>query len=99
MADAFTRSTFRTALGVKHNITPRIAAGANFAYQHDDNEGNIAIESFTEDAFDISVSVRYAINRTFALDAGYQHTEVISDDALFRAFSRNRYWGGLTFTF
>jgi hypothetical protein len=99
VAEAFTRSTYRTALSVRHNITTRIVAGLNFAYQHDDYDGNILIEEFTEDAFDIALSVRYAINRNFALDLGYQHTQVMSDEALFREFSRNRFYGGVTFTF
>ena len=97
--DAYSRSTYRTALGLKHNLTARILLAANGAYQHDEIDGNIAIDSFTEDAFDLSLSVRYAINRNFSLDAGYQHTEVISDEALFRSFSRNRYYAGGTFTF
>ena len=99
VADAFSRSTYRTSLALRHNFTPRIVAGLNFAYQHDDYDGNVRMEEFTEDAFDIALSVRYAINRNFALDAGYQHTQVISDESLFREFSRNRFYGGATFTF
>ena len=99
VADAFSRSTYRTALSLRHNITARILLAASGAYQHDEIDGNIAIEGFDEDAFDISLSLRYAINRNFSLDAGYQHTEVLSDDALFRSFSRNRYYAGGTFTF
>ena len=99
VADAFTRSTYRTSLSIRHNFTPRIVGGLNFAYQHDDYEGNILIDEFTEDAFDIALSVRYAINRNFALDAGYQHTQVMSDESLFREFTRNRYYLGATFTF
>ena len=99
VADAFTRSTYRASLAVKHNFTPRIVAGLNFAYQHDCYDESIFIGSFTEDAFDISLAARYAINRNFAIDVGFQHTEVISDQALFREFSRNRAYGGLTFTF
>ena len=99
VADAFTRSTYRTSLSLRHNFTPRIVGGLNFAYQHDDYDGNVFIEEFTEDAFDIALSVRYAINRNFALDLGYQHTQVMSDESLFREFSRNRFYGGVTFTF
>lgn len=99
VADAFTRSTYRTSLFLRHNITPRIVAGVNAAFQHDDYEGNLLIDDFTEDAFDIALSVRYAINRNFALDGGYQHTQVISDESLFREFARNRVYGGVTFSF
>ena len=99
VADAFTRSTYRTSLSIRHNITPRIVAGLNFAYQHDNYEGNVLIDEFTEDAFDIALSVRYAINRNFALDAGYQHTQVMSEESLFRDFARNRVYAGATFSF
>ena len=97
--DAFSRSTFRTGVSIKHNFTARITGALNAAYQHDENDGSFGLEGFSEDAFDISISVRYAINRNFALDAGYHHTEVISDEALFREFSRNRYYLGGTYTF
>jgi hypothetical protein len=97
--EAFSRQTFRTALSVRHAFTARITGGLNFAYQHDDNDGNFAISGFDEDAFDLSLSIRYAINRNWAIDAGYHHTEVVSDESLFREFSRNRYYAGATFTF
>lgn len=97
--DALSRRTFRSALSVRHSFTPRISAGLNAAYQHDDNDGTATLNSFNEDSFDISLSARYAINRNFAFDIGYHHTEVISDADLFREFSRNRYYAGITFTF
>lgn len=97
--DALSRTTFRSALSLRHNFTPRIVAGLNVAYQHDDNDGRNGFAGFDEDAFDVSLSVRYAINRNWAIDAGYQHTEVVSDESLFREFSRNRYYAGVSFTF
>jgi hypothetical protein len=97
--EAFSRSTYRTSISLKHNFTARITAGLNVAYQHDENDGSFGIGGFSEDAIDIWLSVRYAINRNFAIDAGYQRTEVFSDEALFREFSRNRYYVGGTFTF
>jgi hypothetical protein len=97
--ESFSRQTFRTALSVRHNFTARIVGGLNFAYQHDDNDGSVFVSGFDEDAFDLALSIRYAINRNWAIDAGYHHTEVISDEALFREFSRNRYYVGATFTF
>jgi hypothetical protein len=97
--EAFSRQTFRSSISVRHAFTSRITAGLNVAYQHDENDGNFNIAGFDEDAFDISLSVRYAINRNWAIDAGYHHTEVVSDEALFREFSRNRYYVGATFSF
>ncbi len=99
MPELLSRQTYRTAVSLRHNFTSRIVAGLNFAYQNDDYDGNAVTPGFTEDAFDISLSVRYAINRNWAVDAGYTHTEVVSDENLFREYSRNRYYLGATFTF
>ena len=54
------RQTYRTAVSVRHSFTPRITAGLNVAYQNDDYDGNFLFPGFTEDSFDISLSVRYA---------------------------------------
>ncbi|CAN5752005.1 hypothetical protein BH20VER1_BH20VER1_07420 [soil metagenome] len=97
--ESYSRATYRTALSVRHAFTPRIVAGLNVAYQHDDNAGSFAIGGFDEDSFDLSLSVRYAMTRNLSFEAGYHHTRVISDEALFREFVRNRYYIGATFTF
>ena len=97
--ELLSRRTYRTAVSLRHNFTPRIVAGLNVAYQNDQYDGNIMTPGFNEDAFDISLSVRYAINRNWAIDAGYTHTEVLSNANLFREYSRNRYYLGATFTF
>ena len=96
--DALERQTFRTALSLRHNFTARISAALNAAYQHDDYDETFSLAGFEEDAFDVALSARYAINRNFAFDVGYQHTEVISDEDLFREFSRNQVYAGITFT-
>jgi len=91
------RQTYRSALSLRHAWTPRISSLLAVAYQHDDYDDNPVFSSFTEDSFDVSLSARYAITRNWALDAGYHHTEVISDENLFREYSRNRYYVGVTF--
>ncbi len=93
------RQTYRTSASLRHNFTSRIVVGLNVAYQHDDYDGNAFSSGFDEDSFDISLSARYAITRNWAIDAGYTHTEVVSDANLFREYSRNRYYLGATFTF
>jgi hypothetical protein len=92
-------TSYRTALALRHAFTPRIAAGINVAYQNDDYDGNSFTPGFTEDSFDVLLWARYAINRNWSVDLGYNHTEVISEDALFREYTRNRVYGGVTFTF
>jgi Putative beta-barrel porin 2 len=96
--DALTRQTYRTTLGIRHAFTPRISAGLNFAYQHDWYDQTIAINAFEEDAFDVALTARYALNRTWSFDIGYEHSETISPASLFREFSRNQFWAGATFT-
>ena len=95
--DALTRQTYRTSLSLRHNFTARINVGLNAAYQHDSYDESFAFTAFDEDSFDVSLTARYAFNRNFSFEAGYQHTEVISDASLFREFSRNQYWAGVTF--
>ena len=91
--------SYRTAFSLRHAFTPRIAAGLNLAYQHDDYDPDNLTSGFTEDSFDVHLWARYSINRNWAIDVGYNHTEVVSEEALFREYSRNRVYGGVTFTF
>ena len=96
------RTTFRTGLRAKHDFTPRISANAGIYYEHDDydsvNTLTVISPSFTEEAFDGAVSLRFAVTRYLGIEAGYNHTEVTSDIFL-REYSRNRYWGGLNVIF
>jgi Putative beta-barrel porin 2 len=96
--DSFSTETFRTSLSIRQALTTRIVAGLNVAYEHDLNDGALGFSSFTEDDIDVGFTIRYAINRTWALDAGYEYTQVLSDQSLFREYTRNRYFGGVTFT-
>ncbi|MEP6956112.1 MAG: DUF5777 family beta-barrel protein, partial [Chthoniobacterales bacterium] len=93
------RQTYRSGLSVRHAFTSRISSGLGAYYQHDNYDGNEINNGFSEDSFEISLSARYAISRNWAIDAGYTHTEVISDANLFREYSRNRYYAGATFSF
>jgi hypothetical protein len=96
------RATFRTGLTGKYDFTPRISGTIGAYYENDDYRGTnslgTVIPGFTEQSFDIAVSFRYAITRSFGIEAGYNYTDVSSDIAL-RGYSRNRYWGGLNLTF
>jgi hypothetical protein len=96
------RKTFRTGLRVKHDFTPRITANFAAYYENDEydsvNTPTAFSAGFNEEAFDVAVSLRYALTRYFGIEAGYNHTEVWSDIFL-REYDRNRYWGGLNFVF
>ena len=96
------RTTFRTGLRAKHNFTSRISALLGAFYEHDAydsiNMPPIVSSGFNEETFDVAISLRYAFNRYFGIEAGYAHTEVLSDVFL-REYSRNRFFGGLNLTF
>lgn len=99
---AASRTTFRTGLRANYAFTPRFSTNLSLYYQHDENDGSVSpgfiVPNFAEDVIDISLGLRYEINRTFAALAGYSHTEVFSD-ILFREYVRNRYYLGLNATF
>lgn len=96
------RKTFRSGLRATHNLTPRLAGNLAAFYEHDDYESvntlTVVAPSFIEQAIDLSLSLRFAVNRYFGVEAGYGYTDVWSDIAV-REYSRNRYWAGLNVTF
>lgn len=108
-----TRTSFRTGLQAKHNLTARISASISMYYDHDDYAeiqtvkpqphppppNNVVINpSFTEDAFYVDLSLRYAVTRYLGVSTGYDHSEVSSGTAN-RDYSRNRVWGGVNVAF
>ena len=54
--------------------------------------------SFTEDSFNLDLSLRYLVTRYMGIDVGYDHTTV-SSGAMNRDYSRNRVWGGVNVSF
>ena len=102
------RTTFRTGLTGTYSFTSRISAGVGFYYIHDDYaQGPPFIlfgfifpgaPPFDENSVDVSLNVRYQINRDFSAFVGYEHTQIFSDIST-REYSRNRGFGGLTFAF
>jgi hypothetical protein len=96
------RETFRTGIAARHDFTSRITGTLGAYYEHDRyqslNQPGVVVPGFTEQSVDLAFSVRYAITRNLGLEAGYNFTDVISDQSL-REYTRNRYWGGLNFVF
>ena len=104
-ADSLTSTTYRTGLLFRYLVTWRITADIGVSYHHDENEGGstdvpveISGNSTSEDALETSLSLHYVINRRFSVDAGYTHSEVMSDEA-FRQYARNVYSIGLRMSF
>ena len=101
------RTTFRSGLQVSQQVTPKITATLNFNYELDENQAVTeqffgftftVSPAFTENDLSMGFNLRYAITPHLGVDLGYDRIQVISDMQL-REYSRNRYHGGLNFTF
>lgn len=96
------RTTFRTGLHAKFDLTSRLSSALDAYYTHDDyhpiTTGAFMNPPFTEDTFDIGLSLHYAITPLIGVQAGYHYTDVTSDNS-FREYSRNRVSGGLSLKF
>ena len=100
-AVALVRTTLRTGLNLKYGLTARISSTAAVYYHHDENEGGISSGTSSvgsQDSFDLSLGLRYTINKRFALHVDYRHSSTSSLGST-PDFSRNRYSAGLTFNY
>jgi hypothetical protein len=98
------RTSYHTGLTIKYGLTPRISSDFAFYYDHVSFGSGGANGAFDEDNINAALTLRYAITRYLAIQAGYTHTEVLTSDSVIstgigRAYSRNRIYGGLTFIF
>src|SRR5438477_8198132 len=102
VAGSQSRTTFRTGLQTKFNLTSRISSTVDLYYVHDDyhasTSGPIITQPFSENTFDGNLSVHYAITPLIGVQGGYHYTDINSDSAL-REYSRNRVFAGVSLTF
>jgi hypothetical protein len=92
-AGVTTTKTWRTGLLLTYGLTSRLSSTTGVYYHHDENEG-----TGTQDSFDLTVGLRYTINKHFSLHADYNHTTLGSLGST-PGYSRNSYFGGLTYTY
>jgi hypothetical protein len=96
------RTTFRTGLQTKFNLTSRITSTIDLYYIHDQyhalTSGLFTTPAFTENSFDGNFSLRYAITPLFGVQAGYHYTD-INSGVPGREYSRNRASAGVSLTF
>jgi len=80
----------------------RVNAAVAVYYWHDDysdlQSGTTVTPGFTEDSFDINLTLGYALSQHLNAQLGYDHTEVSSGESV-RDYSRNRVWAGFNFAF
>jgi len=92
-AGVTTTKTLRTGLTLTYGLTSRLSSTTGVYYHHDENEG-----AGTQDSFDLTLGLRYTINKRFALHADYNHTTLGSLGSI-PGYSRNSYSLGLNYTY
>jgi hypothetical protein len=98
-AGATTTKTLRTGLNLTYGLTSRLNSVAGVYFHHDDNQGGTGTSSTgTQDSFDLNLSLQYTINKHFTLHLDYNHTTQGSMGST-PGYSRNRYFGGLTYSY
>jgi Putative beta-barrel porin 2 len=103
---AFRRTTYRTGMVLSYGVSERISGQISGYYHHDTNEGftggvspiGVATPGFSQDTFDVTVGLQYAVRRFLSVDLSFEHSEVSSGQSVqsFSDYSRNRVWGGIT---
>ena len=103
-----THRSFRTGITGNHNLTARVSAKLAFYFYDDSYDQTtmpnplggppIVNPAFTEQSFDLSLSLRYSLTRYMGVEIGYDHTSINSDQPG-RDYSRNRVYGGLNVAF
>jgi predicted porin len=92
-------TTFRTGLNVVYDLTSRINSRAGVYYHHNQNQGPSGASSGSpQDALQFTLGLKYTINKHFAMRVDYEYTAQSSSGGT-SAYSRNRYFGGLTYTY
>jgi hypothetical protein len=97
---ALVRTTLRTGLNLTYRLTARISSTAAVYYHHDENGGSTSSPNSvgSQDAFNLTLGLRYTINKHFVMNVNYEHSSVGSLGSI-PGYSRNRYFAGLTYTY
>ena len=94
---ATTTKTWRTGLNLNYDLTSRLSSTTGVYYHLDENQGGTG-STGTQNFLELSVGLRYYINKRFALHVNYEHNSTSSLGST-PGYSRNRYFAGLTYTY
>ena len=100
-ANVSTRKTIRTGLNLTYRLSSRVHSTAAVYYHHDENGGSTSpgtSSAGTQNSLQLSLGLRYTINKRFSLHVDYRHSSVGSQGST-PGYSRNSYSAGLTFTY
>lgn len=99
---AQSRTTFRTGIHAKFDLTSRISSTIDASYSHNQyhavTTGFAPVAPFTENTFDAGLGIHYAVTPIVGVQASYHYTDITSDLAA-REYSRNRVSGGVSLKF
>ena len=107
------RKTFRTNLNLNYAVTARISASLALIYSNGDNGTSNQISSTslggssTQNVFDITPSLHYAITQHCSVNVGYRYTDVkngsgtaaLEPSQSVASYTRSRYFAGITLSF
>jgi opacity protein-like surface antigen len=100
-ANVSTRKTWRTGLNLTYHLTSRVHSTATVYYNDSENEGSTSpgtSSAGTQTSLQLSLGLRYTINKRFSLNVDYEHTMQSSQGST-SGYSRNRYSAGLSYTY
>jgi hypothetical protein len=99
-ATASTRKTLRTGVNLSYKLSSQVRSTAGVNYHHDQNAGGPSGTSSagSQDSLELTLGLRYTINRRFSLHLDFQHTMQSAQQSS-PAYSRNRYFAGVTYTY
>ena len=94
---ATTTKTWRTGVNLTYDLTSRLSSTTGVYYHLDENQGGTG-STGTQDSLQLTLGLRYTINRRLALHIDYQRDSTSSLGSM-PGYSRNRYSAGLSYTY
>lgn len=92
------RENFHTGVNLNYRWTARISSRFGVFYDHNDRTSSNSSADRSDDVIHFNLSGRYAINRFWSVEAGYNYTQVMSDASV-SSYSRNRAYLGVSVGF
>src|SRR5262245_36463343 len=96
-AGVTTTKTWRTGLTLTYDLTSLLSSTTGVYYHHDENTGGTGLTG-SQDSFDLTLGLSYTINKHFSLGLNYNHTTLGSRGST-PGYSRNSWFGGVTYTY
>jgi opacity protein-like surface antigen len=92
------RRSIRTGVNVSHQVTKKLGVNAGVQYAFSDFDGGTVLPDVSEHTLLLSAGVNYRILENLSVDASYNYSTLMSDDAV-REFQRNNVSLGMTASF